>query len=106
PGGETCTITLPAPSCNLSPQSSGGKTLTAVYSGDANFAASTSAGASHTVSSGGITTTTTIVANVTPGSIVFGQPYSVTAAVTAGSGNTPPNGSVTISAGGSSCTTA
>jgi hypothetical protein len=104
PGGETCTITLPATSCNVTPLSSGGTTLTAVYGGDANFANSTSPGVPHTVSGGGAIATATVVTQVTPASIVFGQPYSVTASVTAASGATAPNGNVTIMAGASSCT--
>src|SRR2546422_1848669 len=36
-------------SCTLTPTSSGSKTLTATYGGDANFAGSTSVGVSHTV---------------------------------------------------------
>ena len=47
--GATCNITLPATSCNLAVTSAGAKTLTASYGGDANFAASSSAGVGHTV---------------------------------------------------------
>ncbi|MBK7474276.1 MAG: Ig-like domain repeat protein [Betaproteobacteria bacterium] len=100
---DNCTITLPATSCNLTPTTPGAKTLTATYNGDANFNSATSAGVAHTVNSGGIVTTTTIVSQVTPGAIVYGQAYTVTAAVTAGSGAVAPNGSVIINAGGSAC---
>lgn len=47
--GATCTITLPATSCNLAPTSAGGKTLTAVYSGAAGFTGSSAVGVAHTV---------------------------------------------------------
>ncbi|HQR10700.1 MAG TPA: Ig-like domain repeat protein [Casimicrobiaceae bacterium] len=48
-GTANCTITLPATSCNLTPLSTGGKTLTASYGGSASFAASVSPGVAHTV---------------------------------------------------------
>ena len=50
-GTDTCTITLPATSCNLTSTTPGAKTLTATYNGDGvNFNASPpSAGAPHTV---------------------------------------------------------
>jgi hypothetical protein len=49
-GTANCVITLPAAGCSLTPLSAGTKTLTAVYSGDANYTGSTSAGVTHTVS--------------------------------------------------------
>ena len=52
--GDSCTITLPATSCALSPTSAGAKTLTATYGGDASFAGSTSAGVAQ-----GVTAVTT-----------------------------------------------
>src|SRR5207249_2339845 len=48
-GTENCSGSVAAGSCTLTPTSSGGKTLTATYGGDANFAGSTSAGVQHTV---------------------------------------------------------
>ena len=48
-GSQTCIITLPAASCSLISTSAGAKTLTATYSGDANYSGSTSAGEPHTV---------------------------------------------------------
>jgi hypothetical protein len=97
-----CTIT-PRRQAATDADHAGAKTLTATYNGDANFNSATSAGVAHTVNSGGIVTTTTIVSQVTPGAIVYGQAYTVTAAVTAGSGAVAPNGSVIINAGGSAC---
>lgn len=48
-GVDTCTASLPQTSCLYRPTTSGDKTLTASYSGDANFAASTSPGVTHHV---------------------------------------------------------
>jgi hypothetical protein len=48
-GTAICMITLPATSCDLMPATSGPNTLTATYSGDANFNASKSAGVDHDV---------------------------------------------------------
>ncbi len=67
--GATCTITLPATSCNLAPTSAGSKTLTAVYSGAAGFAGSSAVGVAHTVTPvvnfSGATATGTGVATAT-----------------------------------------
>ncbi len=102
-GTDSCVITLPAPSCNLTSTTSGAKTLVATYAGDANFNASVSAGAPHQVNPGGAISTTTVVTQVNPGTIVHGQPVAVTVQVTAGSGAVAPDGSVTVTAGGSTC---
>src|SRR5206468_6874895 len=69
-GTESCSATVAAGTCPLTPTSSGSKTLTATYGGDANFAGSTSAGASHTVNAAG--TTTAITAH-TPDPSAVGQ---------------------------------
>src|SRR5207302_7275394 len=58
-GTANCTGTVVAGNCTLTPTSAGAKSLVATYAGDANFAGSTSAGASHTVNAAGTTTTTT-----------------------------------------------
>jgi hypothetical protein len=47
--GDTCTITLPATTCDLVPTTIGNKTLTAAYSGDANFAPSAAPGVTQNV---------------------------------------------------------
>src|SRR3989449_10661912 len=47
-GAATCTGTVAAGTCTLTPTSAGGKTLTATYGGDPDFAGSTSAGGGHT----------------------------------------------------------
>jgi len=48
-GTDSCTATLPETFCLYQPQSPGTKTLTASYSGDANFDSSVSAAVSHVV---------------------------------------------------------
>lgn len=48
-GTDSCTATLPETFCLYQPQTAGTKTLTADYSGDANFDASTSPGITHEV---------------------------------------------------------
>ena len=102
-GTDNCVITLPAPSCNLTSTTSGAKTLTATYGGNANFNGSVSAGVAHQVNPGGATPTTTAVTLVNPTTAVFGQAVSVTVQVTAGSGGVAPDGSVAVSAGSSNC---
>jgi N-acetylneuraminic acid mutarotase len=47
--GGICSGTLAAGTCQLTPATSGAKTLTATFAGDTNFATSTSAGVPHTV---------------------------------------------------------
>jgi hypothetical protein len=101
PGGETCTITLPATSCNLTPTTTGAKTLSAVYSGNANFLTSTSAGVGQTVNPAAAVPTTTAVTLVAPATSVFGQTVAVTVTVTS---TGQADGSVTVNAGTSSCT--
>ena len=102
-GTDSCVITLPAPSCNLTSTTTGAKTLTATYAGNANFNGSVSAGVPHQVNPGGATATTTAVTLVNPGTSVYGQAVSVTVQVTAGSGAVAPDGSVTVAAGSSTC---
>jgi hypothetical protein len=48
-GTDSCVITLPATSCNLTPTTDGAKTLVATYSGEARFLGSASAGTAHDV---------------------------------------------------------
>ena len=55
--GDTCTATVTAGNCQLTPATTGIKTLTATYAGSTNFATSTSAGVSHTVNNPVPTTT-------------------------------------------------
>ena len=93
--GATNTITLSngAGTGTLTSATAGGKVLTAIYSGDANFSTATTT-AAHTVNRG--TPVLTIVSD-TPDPSIAGQPYAVQVSVT-GSGVTP-TGLVTISDG-------
>ncbi len=101
-GTVSCTGTVAAGQCTLTPTSAGAKTLTATYAGDANFNGSASAGAAHTVNKADTTTTIT---SDTPDPSVVGQSVTVaySVAVTAPGGGTP-GGNVTVSDGTVSCT--
>src|SRR2546422_2232871 len=100
-GAAICNGTVAAGTCTLTPTTAGNKTLTATYAGDANFAGSTSAGASHTVNAAG--TTTTITAH-TPNPSAVGQAVSFTFTVVANApGSGTPSGNVTVSDGTQSC---
>ena len=101
-GTNSCTITLPATSCNLPSTSVGAKTLTATYNGDTNFNTGTSAGVAHTVSKAN--TTTTINSN-SPNPSIQNAPVTVTYSVAVTSpGAGTLTGNVTVSDGVSSCT--
>src|SRR5256884_1268186 len=92
-GTANCTGTVVAGNCTLTPTSAGAKSLVATYAGDANFAGSTSAGASHTVNAAG--TTTTITAH-TPDPSAVGQAVSFTFTVVPNApGSGTPTGNVT-----------
>ena len=87
-------------SCDLPSTSVGGKTLTAIYSGDANFNGSNDT-ESHTVNKANSLTTIT---SDDPDASVFGQSYTVNFSVTAeepGAGT--PSGTVLISDGVYDC---
>jgi hypothetical protein len=103
-GTNTCTITLPAASCNLPSTSAGAKTLTATYNGDTNFNASpASAGVMHTVNKAN---TQLVSLTDAPDPSVVGQPYTVgfTLNVVAPGAGTP-TGTVTVVDGtGGTCT--
>jgi hypothetical protein len=98
--GDSCSNPVGAGSCQLTPTTAGGKTLVGVYSGDANFATSTSSGNSHSVSKANTTTTSGV-----PGSSVVGQSYTVTFNVSVNApGSGTPTGTVNVSDGaGGSC---
>ena len=101
--GATCTITLPATSCNLTGTTAGAKTLTATYNGDANYNASpTSSGAPHTVNKAD---TTAAVTGDSPDPSTPGQVVTVTYSVSVTSpGAGAPTGNVLVSDGVDSCT--
>src|SRR5438093_7695727 len=100
-GTENCSGSVAAGTCTLTPTTAGSKTLTATYGGDANFAGSTSAGASHTVTAAGTTTTIT---GHTPDPSAVGQAVSFTFTVVPNApGGGTPTGNVTVSDGTQSC---
>ncbi len=93
--GASCFGAVGAGTCQLTSTSTGTKTLTASYAGDANFLASVSTGVTHQVDP--IATTTTIT-SVNPASIVLGQPTTVSFTVSGGA-----TGNVTVGDGTVSC---
>jgi hypothetical protein len=100
--GHSCTATVAAGSCSLTPTTAGAKTLTATYAGDANFAGSSDTEA-HQVNQAG--TTTAITADA-PDPSAVGQAVTVNFTVSANPpGGGTPTGDVTVSDGeGHSCT--
>lgn len=100
-GVDSCSNTVAAGTCPITLTTLGNRTLTASYSGDANFNMALSAGEPHTVNKAG--TTTTITSHLPDPSYV-GQSVTVAFTVTANppAGGTP-TGTVTVSAGTDSC---
>ncbi len=74
--GDGCTITLPATSCSLTPTAAGNQTLTASYSGNANFTASSASG---NLAVGTSPTAITFTSSPNPSRV--GQPVLLTATV-------------------------
>ncbi len=72
----------------------GTDSLTAQYSGDPSFTASTSSAVSVTINPAGIATTTTLKSSLNPS--VYGQAVTLTATVAPSSGSGTPTGSVTF----------
>jgi len=103
-GADTnCTITLGADatgSCSVIFNSDGAKTLTATYSGNANYAGS-SASESHSVSTGKVASGTTITSHV-PDPSIPGQAVAVSVTVS-GASLPVPTGTVVISGADSNC---
>jgi hypothetical protein len=97
-GVDSCTGTVAAGSCAITLTTTGTRTLTAAYSGDAGYAVDT-ATTTHTV--GGASTTTSITSQ-TPNPSDSGQTYRVAFSVTSGASGTP-TGTVTVSEGAVSC---
>ncbi|HEX5004923.1 MAG TPA: Ig-like domain-containing protein, partial [Gemmatimonadales bacterium] len=95
-GVDSCAAAVAAGGCSVALTTVGARTLTATYSGDANFGGSASAGTAHTVAPGASTTTIT---SDTPDPSVTGQSVTVTFTVTGAAGT--PTGNVNVSDGGS-----
>jgi hypothetical protein len=101
-GVNSCAGTVAAGSCAVTLTTVGNRTLTASYAGDANFAGSTSTGATHTVNQA---STTTAITSDLPDPSVIGQSYTVSASVAASApGSGTPTGNVTVSDGTNTCT--
>ncbi|MBZ5516714.1 MAG: Ig-like domain repeat protein, partial [Acidobacteriia bacterium] len=67
--GDSCVGTVAAGTCQLTPATSGNKTLTATYATDGNFAASAFAGVSHTVNN-----PVPVVSSISPEAVGWGSP--------------------------------
>ncbi|NKI34567.1 S8 family serine peptidase, partial [Wenzhouxiangella sp. XN79A] len=96
-GTDSCTITLPDASCDLTSTTTGARTITASYSGDADDAPSSGNAAYGVVQA----SSTTNITSITPaGSQAYNTPYTVEVSVA----GYAPTGTVTVSDGnGSSC---
>lgn len=106
--GGTCTAPVSAGTCNLVSTTAGFKTISASYTGDINYGASATAGASHTVNKADTTTTITNAAALASPTLV-GQSYAVNWSVTVnapGAVGAALTGNVTVSDGTDSCTAA
>jgi hypothetical protein len=98
-GTQSCNATVAVGSCSIAFSSTGSRTVTAVYAGDGNFATSTSAGVTQTVTPA---STTTTITGHTPDPSVLGQGVVVSFTVTSAAGT--PTGSVTVTDGtGDTC---
>ena len=100
---HNCTITLSGGTggCGVIFDSSGSKTIKATYSGNSNYAVSSDT-ASHTVSTGGAATATTITSSI-PDPSTPGQAVVISVTVS-GAGLPAPSGTVTISGADTNCT--
>jgi hypothetical protein len=102
-GANNCSAAVAVGACSLPAIAPGGLTLTATYSGDANFAGSVGAEA-HTVHQAN---TTTMITAHAPDPSVVGQPYTVTWTVTVNNpGAGTPTGVITVSDGTNQCSAA
>ena len=99
-GTQSCSATVAAGNCSITFTSVGGRTVTASYPGDGNFAGSTSVGVGQTVNTA---PTTTTITSDTPDPSVAGEAFPVTFSVSFTSAGTP-TGNVTVSDGTASCT--
>ncbi|MGH3378228.1 MAG: Ig-like domain repeat protein [Actinoallomurus sp.] len=100
--GASCTTTVAAGECSLSPTATGARTLTAAYAGSDEFEGSADT-EGHTVAAPQPISTTTRITADDPDPSDVGQAVVVRFSVTAASGT--PTGTVTVTAsgGGESC---
>jgi len=98
---DSCTGTVAAGTCTLTPTTAGAKTLIATYAGNTNFSTSASPGTPHTVNPAG---TATSIAGHSPDPSVTGESVTFTFAVAVNPpGSGTPTGTVTVSDGTQSC---
>ncbi|MEO7509706.1 MAG: FG-GAP-like repeat-containing protein, partial [Pyrinomonadaceae bacterium] len=113
-GVSTCVAAVAAGTCNLTSTTSGSKTITATYGGDANYNASpASAGVTHQVNKANTTVTITNAASLGTATVT-GQSYTVQWSVTVDSPGSRaglkqlavggPTGTVTATDGVATCT--
>lgn len=102
-GTESCVIVLPATSCLLTPTTSGNKTLTASYSGDANFLVSA---ATAPLAVGLLPSTVVLISSLNPSKPGQLVTFTATVTETAAPGSSAkalvaavPTGSVTFTTG-------
>jgi hypothetical protein len=99
--GTSCSGTVAAASCTLTFPTAGARSLTASYSGDANFASNVSTTRAHLVNKAG---TTTQLTDDAPDPSDFGEPVTFAFSVTPNApGSGTPTGLVTVSGNGASC---
>ncbi len=98
-GSENCTAAVATGNCDITLLTTGSRTLTASYAGDANFGGSVSPPAGHTVDSAA---TTTLITSDTPDPTVVDESFTVSFSVTSTFGGTPA-GTVTVSDGVEEC---
>ena len=103
-GTQSCSALVGDGACMLTLTTAGVKTLTATYSGDADFNGS-SGTASHTVNNPGSTATTTTITSHNPNPSSVGQPVVVNFSVTS-PGGAPTSGFVFVTDGAASCSVA
>jgi predicted outer membrane repeat protein len=100
--GDSCSASVAAGQCTITPLSAGTLTLVATYAGDANFGTSASAGTSQTVAKAN--TTATLLTH-TPDPSFVGQSVAVTYSIAVSApGSGTPTGNVIVSDGVDFCT--
>ena len=101
-GTDICVAPVGAGTCSLISTTAGTKAISALYSGDANYAASAATGIAHSVSK--LYTTTSIIAD-RPDPSVVGAAVAVQVAVAVvAPGTGSPSGQVVVTDGVDSCT--
>jgi hypothetical protein len=97
-GSNSCTASVAQGTCDLTFPGRGNYTVTAQYSGDANYQPASSA---HVTQNIGLVVTTTTILSTSPAEPVVGQPVIVYFQVAAS--QAAPDGQVTVTAGENQC---